>query len=396
MQRLTTAWGVLTALVFLSTTVWATTIPAQRMFTPDEAMTQLRAGNDRFATGHAIHPNQDRQRLGFTTTGGQHPFATVIACSDSRVPVEILFDQGVGDLFVIRVAGNVLDVDEIGSVEYGVDHLETPIMLVLGHTHCGAVTAVVHDEPVHGSIPQLVDNILPAVEKTRQNHPGLSGDALITAAVINNVWQGITDLLMHSPVTRERIASGSLQVVGAIYDTATGRVDWLGTHPRQADILAAAQPGANVHDAQATGKETVAPAHKPAPVKTEAEGTTTRPEPVIQEESPQKKDGHFETANSQEGATKEASGQQEAMITKEEAPQRTAGTESEPATPPVQEAAADQKELKPVERHAQKAEAETAPEPGKDDTADGLWTIFFLLLIILVAVGVRSRKNKEN
>jgi carbonic anhydrase len=357
------------------------------MFTPDEAMTQLKAGNDRFATGHAIHPNQDRQRLGFTTTGGQHPFATVIACSDSRVPVEILFDQGVGDLFVIRVAGNVMDVDEIGSVEYGVDHLNTPIMLVLGHTHCGAVTAVVHDEPVHGSIPQLVDNILPAVKKTRQDHPELSGEALVTAAVVNNVWQGITDLLMHSPVTRARIASGSLQVAGAVYDTATGRVDWLGPHPGQADILAAAQPEASVHDAQTTPLKTV----ESSPVKTAGKDTTMRAEPVIPKKSPQENNGRLETADRPEEA-----GQQEAVVEKKEGPEQKARTGSEPAAARVQEAAADQKELKPVERNTREAGGETVPEPGEEDSDSGLWTIFFLLLIILAAVAVRSRKNKES
>ncbi len=249
MKPLTLALGICTILMFLSTSLWASPAPNQRMFTPNEAMTQLKAGNDRFATGHAIHPNQDRQRRMFTTAKGQHPFATVLACSDSRVPVELLFDQGVGDLFVIKVAGNVMDVDEIGSAEYGVDHLGTPVMLVLGHTHCGAVTAVVQGAEVHGSIPQLVDNIVPVVTKTKQEHPELTGDALVTAAVIDNIWQAITDLLTHSPATRARVAAGTLKVVGAVYDIDTGTIDWLGTHPKQAEIMAAAGPVAAHGDA---------------------------------------------------------------------------------------------------------------------------------------------------
>ncbi len=249
MKRLTMTLAALASFLFLATTLWATTSP-QRMFTPEEAMTQLKAGNDRFATGHAIHPNQDRQRRIFTTSKGQHPFATVIACSDSRVPVEILFDQGVGDLFVIKVAGNVMDVDEVGSAEYGVDHLGTPVMLVLGHTHCGAVTAVVQNEEVHGSIPRLVDNIIPAVTKTKNDHPKLAGDELVTAAVVNNVWQAISDLLSHSPATRVRVAAGTLKVAGAIYDIDTGKVTWLGTHPDQKKIMADAGPAEVSHDAQ--------------------------------------------------------------------------------------------------------------------------------------------------
>lgn len=163
--------------------------------TPDEAIERLTQGNVRYHSGEPEHPRSDAQRMQQTTEHGQHPFATVITCSDSRVPVERVFDQGIGDVFTIRVAGNVCDTDEIGSIEYGVDHLGTPLFVVLGHTGCGAVTAVVTGAELHGSIPPLVDNIGPAVAKASKAHPSLHGQDLVPEAVKANVWQSIDDLV---------------------------------------------------------------------------------------------------------------------------------------------------------------------------------------------------------
>jgi len=191
---------------------------------PEMGMQMLREGNLRFALGQSTHPNTSFSRRLLTTTNGQAPFATVIACSDSRVPVEILFDQGVGDLFVIKVAGNVADTDEIGSAEYGVDHLGTPVLMVLGHTYCGAVTAVTKGAEVHGSIPQLVDNIVPAVEKARHDHPEAQADDLINKAIEANVWQAIDDIQAKSHAIAERAAAGKVVMVGAVYDILTGKV----------------------------------------------------------------------------------------------------------------------------------------------------------------------------
>lgn len=205
--------------------------------TPDAALTNLQAGNERFVAGRCAHPNTDATRMLDTAANGQHPFVTVLACSDSRVPVERLFDQGIGDIFVIRVAGNVCDTDEIGSIEYGVDHLETPLLVVLGHTHCGAVTAVATGAEVHGSIPPLVDNIKPAYASAKKMHPELAGEELIPATIEMNVWQAIDDLMKHSPATRERVKNGKLKIVGAIYDIENGKVTWLGTHPEQIRLL---------------------------------------------------------------------------------------------------------------------------------------------------------------
>lgn len=206
--------------------------------TADEALRALRAGNDRFATRHAVHPHETEARRIETAEQGQHPIATVIACSDSRVPVEILFDQGIGDLFVIRVAGNVCGEDETGSIDYAVDHLDTPLVVLLGHEQCGAVTAVVDGAHENGSLENLLAHIGPAVDEARRRHPGATHEALISAAVRANVRHGLADLIAHSPAVRERLADGRLRLVGAVYDLRSARVAWLGPHPQQADLLA--------------------------------------------------------------------------------------------------------------------------------------------------------------
>ncbi|MBT3878467.1 MAG: carbonic anhydrase, partial [Candidatus Scalindua sp.] len=189
-----------------------------------------------FSSGQSTHPNLSAERRELVTSGGQHPFATVIACSDSRVPVEMLFDQGVGDIFVIKVAGNVCNTDEIGSIEYGVDHLDTPVMVVLGHTHCGACTAVATGADVHGCIPDLIAPIRPALEKVQAAYLHLDGKALVPALVEANVWQAIEDLFQRSSSTRRRTNDGRVTVVGAVYNIETGTVKWMGTHPEQESL----------------------------------------------------------------------------------------------------------------------------------------------------------------
>lgn len=201
---------------------------------PDEAIAILKDGNERFFTGKATQPHKDAARLALAgkEDQGDHAYATVITCSDSRVPVEILFDAGIMDIFVIRVAGNVLDVDEIGSVEYGLAHVNTPVFVVLGHTQCGAVTAVTNSVHGHGhqlerNIPPLLDNIIPAVKKAIADNPKIYGADLIPYAIEQNVWQGIEDLFMKSPVSRDLVNAGKVKVVGAIYDVSNGKINWL-------------------------------------------------------------------------------------------------------------------------------------------------------------------------
>jgi carbonic anhydrase len=199
---------------------------------PDQASRLLAEGNARYVAGKSVHPRDDSSRRHETAAHGQHPLATVIACSDSRAPVEIVFDQGVGDVFVIRVAGNVCRVDEIGSTEYAVDHLGTPLVVVLGHTHCGAVTAAATGAELHGSVAPLVHSIDPAVATAQKQHPDLHGADLVPAAVEANVWQSIANLCKQSTIVRQQVKSGKLKVVGAIYDLESGRVKWLGEHAK--------------------------------------------------------------------------------------------------------------------------------------------------------------------
>ena len=231
-----------TLLLFLVPLAASASSEASHPVSPEQAMQMLREGNQRFALGQPKHPNASFSRRLVTTTNGQAPFATVIACSDSRVPVEILFDQGIGDLFVIKVAGNVGDTDEIGSAEYGVDHLGTPVLMILGHTYCGAVTAVATGAEVHGSIPELVDNIVPAVERARHAHPDAETPALINAAIEENVWQAIDDILAKSHAISERAEAGKVLVVGAVYDILTGRVRILERPGVEATQAAHAEP----------------------------------------------------------------------------------------------------------------------------------------------------------
>jgi carbonic anhydrase len=210
--------------------------PAPAGPTPGVALATLEEGNMRFVAGDAQGPRRDQPRR-CETFGGQHPFAAILACADSRVPVEIVFDAGIGDLFTVRVAGNVADTDEIGTLEYGVDHLGIPLIVVLGHTKCGAVTAVVEGAEVHDNIAKLVDNIVPAAARTRQKYPTLKGQALVSAAVKMNVWQSMEDLISHSKVVREKLAAGKVKVVGGVYDLHSGAVEWMGEHPNQVDLL---------------------------------------------------------------------------------------------------------------------------------------------------------------
>jgi len=202
--------------------------------TPAKALAKLKEGNERFAAGKTVHPRMDVARLkqANSENQGNYAYATILSCSDSRVPVELIFDAGIMDLFIIRVAGNVCDTDEIGSIEYGLAHVNTPLLVVLGHTQCGAVTAVTH--ALHGkghalerNIPPLVDNIEPAVRRAMENHKDAHGDAIVPIAIEENVWQAIEDLFTNSAAVRDIVKQGKAKVVAAIYNLETGKVNWL-------------------------------------------------------------------------------------------------------------------------------------------------------------------------
>ena len=204
---------------------------------PDEALKMLKDGNARYLEGKPQHPHQSKERLALTAGQGQHPFATVLTCADSRVPPELIFDQGLGDLFVVRVAGNVAAGDEIGSLEYAVDHLATPLVVVMGHTQCGAVTAVLENAKAPPNLAALLAPIKPAVDQARADNPGASQEVLLNAAIKNNLWQAVADLFQKSPIIRGKVRNGKARVVGALYEIDTGQVQWLGPHPGQDNLL---------------------------------------------------------------------------------------------------------------------------------------------------------------
>ena len=205
----------------------------------DEAMRVLKAGNARYVEGKLQHPHQDRVRRALTAAQGQHPLAAVLTCSDSWAPAEIIFDQGIGDIFVIRVAGNVAATDEIGSLEYAVDHLAAPLVVVLGHSQCGAVGAVLDGTKLPPNLAKLVAPIKPAVDQAREASPEAAKEVLLQAAITDNVWQAIDDMLRQSPIIREKVRDSRVQVVGALYDLDSGQVQWLGPHPDQAKLIGA-------------------------------------------------------------------------------------------------------------------------------------------------------------
>lgn len=235
--------------------------------TPDQALKQLVDGNQRYVSDQRLLPHQTDMRRCETVSGGQHPIAAVLSCADSRAPVEILFDQGIGDLFVIRVAGNVAATDEIGTIEYGVEHLNIPLIVVLGHTKCGAVTAVVDGAHVEGNLAKLIQPIVPAVNRTRDQHPDLVGPKLVGAAITSNVEQAMNDLTSRSPVIARFVREGKVKIVGGVYDLHGGNVRWLGD-----TALATAAPASKpahaepAHHAPANDHaEPPVPAAKPKP-----------------------------------------------------------------------------------------------------------------------------------
>jgi len=186
--------------------------------TPDEALKRLLAGNERFVNGTPEHPRQDVERRE-AVANEQDPFAIVLTCSDSRVAPEVLFDQGLGDLFVIRVAGNVVDPIVLGSIEFAAVRLGTPLIVVLAHSSCGAVTAAVEGGELEGSLPSVAARLQPAVEAT-MNEPGDAVDNAIRA----NAWLAVERLLTDDSPLAGLVDAGSLKIAAAYYDLASGQV----------------------------------------------------------------------------------------------------------------------------------------------------------------------------
>lgn len=224
--------------IALSATVVVSLMASSSMssVTPDEAIKLLQDGNKRFLEGKPVHANATLERIK-ETAKGQKPFVTINACSDSRVPVEILFDRGFGDVFTIRNAGNVSDTDQVATIEYGTEHLGTRLVVIMGHTSCGAVTAVASGAQVEGNIPKLVDNIIPAVEKVKAKHKDHPHNKWIGEAIEENVWQSYEDLLHKSEIVKHLVKDGKVKIVGALYNIDNGEVSFLGEHPNLKKLL---------------------------------------------------------------------------------------------------------------------------------------------------------------
>jgi carbonic anhydrase len=202
-----------------------TTSPALA-YTADEALARLKEGNERFVNGEARFPTVQKEVL-VNLAKGQQPYATILGCSDSRVPPELVFDAGFGELFIVRVAGNVLGSSILGTLQYAGSHLHTPLFVVMGHEGCGAVKAAIaskfHGEQQLSRIEVLLENILPALDGLDAQQPP---EALLHCAVEANVRNTIRELL-ETPEAKARLAIGEMKLVGAIYELESGRVRFL-------------------------------------------------------------------------------------------------------------------------------------------------------------------------
>ncbi|MEA5578630.1 carbonic anhydrase [Anabaena sp. UHCC 0451] len=199
------------------------TNPNPNPVSANEAQRRLTEGNRRFANQNRRYPNQSKRRLQ-SVANTQYPYAAILGCADSRVPPEIVFDQGLGDLFVVRVAGNIASDEIIGSLEYSAATLGTQLIVVLGHKRCGAVTAAMNNEPVPGNISSVVDNIQPSLSQNQRTRNNINDD---DNAVINNIQSQAGKLQNNSVVFDRLIRAGRLKIVGAFYDIDTGKVQFL-------------------------------------------------------------------------------------------------------------------------------------------------------------------------
>ena len=193
-----------------------------------DSLSKLLDGNKRFTSGELAKKDigdTRRQEL----TKGQHPFATVLSCSDSRVAPEIIFDQGLGDVFIVRVAGNVVEPTTLGSIEYGAEHLHTPLLVILGHESCGAVKATLEAKgKPEGNIGAILKKIMPAVNTAKKAKKG--PDETLNLAVQENVKNTYKDI-MKSKIVKELVHEGKLKIVAAEYYLGTGKVELIDLEP---------------------------------------------------------------------------------------------------------------------------------------------------------------------
>lgn len=202
------------------------TVERQQAMTPADVLADLKAGNERFVEGAGT--DYDWLGQAKATASGQYPKAIVLSCLDSRVVPEIIFDQGIGDVFVGRVAGNFENLDQLGSAEFGTGVAGAKLILVLGHTSCGAVKGAI-DGAQLGNLTEMLDNIEPAIDAVDVGGQGrTSADSDFVDRVVEaNVRQTVRDILQRSEVIAGLVESGDLMVVGGVYDLESGSVSWL-------------------------------------------------------------------------------------------------------------------------------------------------------------------------
>ncbi len=187
----------------------------------DAVLAELKAGNARHVAKAYQRPHQTAARQHLLASG-QSPHCAILTCADSRVPPEIVFDKGLGDIFDVRVAGNVAGDDEVASIEYAAEHLHVPLVVVMGHSHCGAISAALEGGILPGKLPELMAAIRPAVDQSA-NEPG----DRVANAVRDNVVHVVEQLRTSKPVLSELVAERKLRIVGAVYSLDTGKVEWL-------------------------------------------------------------------------------------------------------------------------------------------------------------------------
>lgn len=201
----------------------------KNMLTAEEALERLKNGNQRFVHGQTNHPKLLTHAERAEMAESQEPFAVILGCSDSRVPAEMVFDQGLGDLFVIRVAGNIVAPSQVGSVEFAAESFNCPIVIVLGHTHCGAIHSTIDvlmnpSQPPSANLMSIVNRVRPSVEILMQTELKDDLDKLSKHAVRSNVFASVNQLRHGSAVLENLIAQGKLQILGAEYSLETGEV----------------------------------------------------------------------------------------------------------------------------------------------------------------------------
>ncbi|MFH2106234.1 MAG: carbonic anhydrase [Candidatus Micrarchaeota archaeon] len=187
----------------------------------EKALEKMMEGNKRFVNGKNNPKNFDEQRK--TVLNGQKPFVTILSCSDSRVVPEFIFDAGIGELFIVRTAGNVCDPVALGSIEYGTEHLHTPLLIVLGHEKCGAVTATYHGGEAGGNISAIITKIQPSIH-THKEGEGKEQHEEIEECIECNVRKSIENMRHCSTIIQHLEKEGKLKIVGMKYSLATGKV----------------------------------------------------------------------------------------------------------------------------------------------------------------------------